>query len=214
MAYLYRHIRLDLDQPFYIGVGLSNDTLYRRAYNSKNRNNYWKNIVNKTNYEVEIILEDLTNEEAFKKEIEFIKIYGKKSNGGILCNIADGGNGGFLGKDVNILRSIALKGHKLSVETKDKIRKKAKGRKASAETKIKMSKTHKDKKTGHWLKSVGHYNGRAKKVYQFDISNNFIKEWECGSYASKELGINKSCISEAIKGNQKTAGGYIWKFYK
>lgn len=29
-------------------------------------------------------------------------------------------------------------------------------------------------------------------------------------YACKELGIHKSCISEVIKGKQKTAGGYFW----
>jgi 20S proteasome alpha/beta subunit len=74
-----------------------------------------------------------------------------------------------------------------------------------------MSETHKQRKTGHWLRSDGHHNGNAKKVYQYDKDGNFIQEWKCASYASKELKINKSCISEVIKGKQKTAGGYVWK---
>jgi hypothetical protein len=211
MAYVYRHIRIDKNQPFYIGVGFGEDINYNRAYSSKNRNQHWHHIVNKTTYEVEIMLDNLTDQGAISKEIEFIKLYGKSSKGGTLCNIADGGQGGCLGEEVNQLRSMALMGHKLSEETKEKIRQKAIGRKIPQSTRRKMSETHKQLNTGHWLKSDGHHNGNAKKVYQYDKSGNFIQEWECIAYAVKELGINKSCISEVIKGKQKTAGGYIWK---
>lgn len=62
--YLYRHIRLDKNEPFYIGVGqkpehfTSYDKEFRRAFEKKsNRTNYWKNIVGQTKYEVEILLE-------------------------------------------------------------------------------------------------------------------------------------------------------------
>jgi len=58
MAYLYRHIRLDKNEPFYIGIG--SDENYERAYNNHNRSIFWKNIINKTPYEIEIILDDLT----------------------------------------------------------------------------------------------------------------------------------------------------------
>ena len=34
--YLYRHIRLDLGSPFYIGIGKTE----KRAYSKKNRNKY------------------------------------------------------------------------------------------------------------------------------------------------------------------------------
>jgi hypothetical protein len=43
MAYLYRHIRLDKNVPFYVGIGKS-DLNFNRAYSNKNRNTYWKNI--------------------------------------------------------------------------------------------------------------------------------------------------------------------------
>ena len=89
MAYLYRHIRLDINQPFYIGIGENG-----RAYSKRDRNVNWHNIVNVTDYEVEILMDGLTREEAFKKEREFIELYGRKDNGtGILCNKTNGGNG-------------------------------------------------------------------------------------------------------------------------
>lgn len=95
MAYLYRHIRLDNNEPFYIGIGT--DSQYKRSNNFYNRSNHWKNITNKTQYEVEILLDDLTWEEACIKEIEFIALYGRKDlNKGPLVNLTDGGEG-FLG---------------------------------------------------------------------------------------------------------------------
>jgi hypothetical protein len=42
---VYRHIRLDKNEPFYIGIG--SDRNYKRASSIKDRNKYWGNIVNK-----------------------------------------------------------------------------------------------------------------------------------------------------------------------
>ena len=208
MAYLYRHIRLDKNEPFYIGI--SNNSNSNRAYSKKNRNSYWYNIVNKTDYKVEIMLDDLTWEEACEKEKEFILLYGKKNLGGYLCNIADGGNGGFLGEEVNNKRKKSLKGHVLSEETKDKIRQKAIGRKASDSVKNKMSETRKKNNSGHWFNNVGHNNSRAYKVYQYSLDGQFIKEWECAKYAVVFYSLHNSAISCCINGKQKSAGGYIW----
>ena len=93
MAYVYRHIRKDKDQVFYIGIGTDDKGKHTRAF-SKNRNRYWKRIVDKTDYEVEIIFDEVTKEEAINKEIEFISIYGRHDLGfGSLCNLTDGGEG-------------------------------------------------------------------------------------------------------------------------
>ena len=89
MPYVYRHIRLDSNLPFYIGIG--SDNLYKRAYSKHNRNKYWKNIINKTEYKVEIVLDDLDWENACAKEKEFIALY--KSYGYKLSNLTDGGEG-------------------------------------------------------------------------------------------------------------------------
>jgi hypothetical protein len=94
MAYLYKHTRLDNDQVFYIGIG-KDDTLKKRAYNKRRRSSLWKKIVSKINYRVDIIEENITWEEACKKEISLIRLYGKIVDGsGSLVNITSGGEGG------------------------------------------------------------------------------------------------------------------------
>ena len=91
MAYVYRHIREDLNVPFYIGIG-SNQT-YKRAH-VRNRNKHWKSVVAKTQYSVEIVMENLTWEEACSKEVELIKLYGRADlQQGPLTNKTDGGDG-------------------------------------------------------------------------------------------------------------------------
>ena len=92
MAYVYRHIRLDKNQPFYIGIG--SDENYYRSNSKSDRNIYWKRIVAKTDYDIDIILDDLNWEDACEKEKEFIKLYGRVQFGGLLCNMTDGGEGG------------------------------------------------------------------------------------------------------------------------
>ncbi len=94
MAYLYRHIRLDKNEPFYIGIG--SDAKYKRAYSAKQRTKHWKFVASSAPYDVEIVLDNLTWEEACEKEKEFIKLYGRHDKGeGPLCNYTDGGEGAY-----------------------------------------------------------------------------------------------------------------------
>lgn len=99
MAYVYRHIRLDKNIPFYVGIGSQDD--YYRAYSDLSRNKWWHHIVAKAGYKVEIILDGISWEEANVKEVEYISLYGRKTNGGTLCNLTDGG-GGSLGLIVSV----------------------------------------------------------------------------------------------------------------
>ena len=86
---VYRHIRLDKNEPFYIGIGTDES----RAYRKDGRNPLWSNIAEKTEYKVQIIFEGLTKEEACRKEIELISLYGRINKGdGILANITCGGD--------------------------------------------------------------------------------------------------------------------------
>jgi hypothetical protein len=96
MAYIYRHIRLDKNIPFYIGIGVDdNEGKFRRSKAKEHRNEYWHRIISKTEYKVDIVLNDLTWEEACEKEKEFIKLYGRKDKSqGYLANQTDGGDGG------------------------------------------------------------------------------------------------------------------------
>jgi hypothetical protein len=94
MSYVYKHIRKDNGEIFYIGIGLSSDNNYKRAYDYKNRNSFWYKIIKKTDFIVEIICDNLSWEDACKKEIELIKFYGRRSNKtGTLCNLTEGGDG-------------------------------------------------------------------------------------------------------------------------
>ena len=90
MAIVYKHIRKDTNDVFYIGIGKTN----KRAYSSKNRNKYWRNIVNKCGYDIDIIETDLIWEDACIKEKELISLYGRIDLGtGTLVNMTDGGDG-------------------------------------------------------------------------------------------------------------------------
>jgi len=88
MACVYRHIRLDKNIPFYIGMSTNN----KRPYSKNGRNNYWKNIIAITDYDIEILFEDVDLNFALEKEKEFITLYGRKSNKtGCLANMNPGG---------------------------------------------------------------------------------------------------------------------------
>lgn len=94
--YLYRHIRLDKNDVFYIGIGTNgkNKPIYYRAYVKHGRNAHWKNIVNKTIYSIQILMETNDIEFIKEKEKEFIKLYGRKDlKLGNLVNMTDGGDG-------------------------------------------------------------------------------------------------------------------------
>lgn len=90
MAIVYRHRRLDNNEIFYIGIGNFED----RAYNKKGRSEWWRKIIKKTEYQVEIISKDLIWEDACELEILLISEYGRRDLGlGTLVNLTDGGDG-------------------------------------------------------------------------------------------------------------------------
>lgn len=92
--YLYRHIRLDKNEPFYIGVGTKHRKVspFYRAETVKNRNEIWTGIYNKTPIEVEILMESDSVEFLMQKEMEFISLYGRLyKNEGCLANMDMGG---------------------------------------------------------------------------------------------------------------------------
>jgi len=94
MGYVYRHIRTDTGVPFYIGIGIDCKGKHERAVSRHGRNKHWKNIVEKTKHEIEILFESDDYELIKSKEIEFISLYGRLDlKTGILCNITDGGDG-------------------------------------------------------------------------------------------------------------------------
>lgn len=148
MCYLYRHIRLDKNEPFYIGIG--SDDEYKRANSKYRSNKHWLNIANKTEYLVEIMLDDLTWEEACEKEKEFIALYGRNDvNNGPLVNKTDGGEGSYgliMNDDSRKKISNKKKGKKLSDVHRENIRIGQIGRTVSNQTREKISGKNKGKK--------------------------------------------------------------------
>jgi len=197
MAYLYRHIRLDNNTPFYIGIG--NDISYKRSKLAKCRNIFWKRIVNKTEYEIEIVLDNLTWEEACKKEKEFIKLYGRKDLGlGTLTNLTDGGEGQFNPSNETRLKMKYVK----SKEHREKLSIAKLGENNPFFNK-------KRKEHSIWMKN-NHPN--KKSILQLDKNGSFIKEWESARKVYQILNIEYKNISACCYGKRKTAGGYVWKF--
>jgi hypothetical protein len=219
MAYVYRHIRLDKNQPFYIGIG--SDTEYTRAneLRSKRRNALWNRISLKTKVEVEIILDDLTWEDACKKEIEFIKLYGRLDNKtGILSNLTDGGDGCFGVKVTDETKKKLSKlfsgvnnpmyGKKLSKESIDKMVAKKKGMASwnqgkkgiySDETLKKMSDCKKG--TIAWNKGLKNVNGKGLSKLVLDFSTGIF--YESAKEASIAKGFKHTTLKSQLNGSNK-----------
>lgn len=51
-----------------------------------------------------------------------------------------------------------------------------------------------------------------RKILQYDLNENFIKEWDSVSLITKELGFPKSNILKVCRNYNKTSHGYIWRY--
>lgn len=93
MPYVYRHVRLDKNEVFYIGIGMIDNDDYKRSRSKSGRNKMWWGIFKKSKIEIEIVITDIPAHMIFDKEKEFIALYKRKSHGGTLVNLTDGGEG-------------------------------------------------------------------------------------------------------------------------
>lgn len=204
MYYLYRHIRLDKNEVFYIGIGklAKNAKLtsieseyYRRAYSKTSRNRYWKNIIKSSDYEVEVLLDSDSRNFIKQKEREFIKLYGRRDlKLGTLVNMTDGGEG----KEGVINSKITIS--KMSESAKKNITK---------ERKIQLLRQLEKNHSTRGKFGKNHYN--SIKVYQYSLNNSLIKEWDSLMDIKRELGYNISHISQCINNKRSTSKGFIWR---
>jgi hypothetical protein len=192
MAYLYRHIRLDKNEPFYIGIG--SDMSNKRAKEKARRSNLWKKIIAKSEYEVEILFDDITYDQAKLKEIEFIKLYGRIDLGnGTLANLTNGGDG-----TINP-----------SQETRDKISKVNKGRKNS-EALMNLLINRKGQKnpafgiTGAKCKNFKGYI----QVFKNGV---YFGRYEGIRDCAESLGVTATKVSAVLNGRRNHTGGYTFK---
>lgn len=56
-------------------------------------------------------------------------------------------------------------------------------------------------------------NKTLKRILQYDLKGNFIKEWESITEASEFYNIKNNSLSQCCNGVSKTCGGFVWKFY-
>lgn len=139
-----------------------------------------------------IVEEVLDKEKLIEREQYYIDTLNPRYN---ICRIA----GSALGyKHTNVARlnmSLAHKGIKLKPESIAKRTASVLGSKRSQISIDKMRKT-----------------SCCKIILQYDLNNNFIKEWDSMTGISRELGISQSNISQCCRGIRKTYKKFIWKF--
>lgn len=222
MAYVYRHIRLDTNQPFYIGIGT--DGTYKRANEKSRRSEYWKRIISKTEYDVEILFDNVSPEFAKQKEIEFIKLYGRVDTGtGILCNMTDGGDGTFnkvytpeyrkklsdkakeRGPQPQLQKIIEYRRtkHVVTEEIRRKISDANKGRKLSQDQ---VDKLKLRTGTNNPMFGKRNYNFKGYIVALKDGVN--IGEFNGVHDCAKKLGVQATKVSACLNGKRKQTGGY------
>ena len=56
--------------------------------------------------------------------------------------------------------------------------------------------------------------GNQKKVYQYTLKGNFIKEWVNSYEVTRILGIDQQNISKCCNNLRKYAGNFQWSYYK
>lgn len=233
MAVVYQHVRNDTNTVFYIGIGEKE----KRAYSKQSRNPYWRNIVKKAGYYVEIIYSDLTWDLASNMEQYLIKQYGRCDLGlGDLVNLTNGGDGivGLIHSEETkrkmsekrISRPGPNTGHVHSEESKRKMSEKRIGTSwgnHSEETRKKMSekaigRTHSEaSKKKMSEKRIGrpHSEEHRKKISErqkkkvIDTSTNII--YNSIEEAAKIIGMKYSTLKGMINGNSKNKTNL--KFY-
>ena len=86
--YVYEWIRLDTNEPFYVGKGKDN----RWKDKTRGQNNHFNNIVKSISVAVNILHDNLDEETAYGLECYYIWLY-RDEIGYEMCNINDGGEG-------------------------------------------------------------------------------------------------------------------------
>jgi len=124
--------------------------------------------------------------------------------------------------EAKIALSESRKGYKQSRETCEKRNASMRGKKRGPNPKISAAKKGKlppvtgkkysnESKEKQRQAKLGAYK-KGKTIIQYDLYNNFIKEWLSVSEAAKYVNISVSGISCVLKKKQKSAGGFVWRY--
>ena len=215
LGYVYRHIRLDKNEVFYIGKGTNTNGRYSRSKEKTGRNPQWKRIVKKHGYVIEIVIENLTEQEANQKEIELILLYGRLDLGtGTLVNMTEGGEsclGRVVSEETRIKLSESKKGNTNRLgknhteEAREKMRKSQKGKKLSEEHKNKLSESNKGKK-----RTQETIEKRYKPVGQYK-DGILVEEYPSLTSVTLE-GFHRGNVGSCCRGKRKSHSGFQWRY--
>lgn len=195
--YIYVHTRVDNGDPFYVGVGTLDKGKYSRAMDYKKRSKFWKYIYNKTYYNITIIGEYDTREEALKNEINYISILGKRiDKKGTLVNLTNGGDGG-LGIKITWTPEMRLKA---SISASKRV--------------TKDSTREKLRQNIYKSALIGRSGGEsyvAKTTFKIDaITKKVLQEFPTIKAAADSVGVKHQSIGNAIKKSTQSKG-YLWR---
>jgi group I intron endonuclease len=155
------------------------------------------------------IIEECLVDELFERE-SYWKIITLESQEGewnkvLFCNLHDAGSSGPLSDHIKN----KIKGKKRTLETKQKMRENKLGKPSNFKG-CSHSKTTKQKMRENKL---GKPSNRKKiKIFQYDLNENFVKEWESVNEIKSQLNLNKTSILNCCQNIQKKAFNYIWKY--
>lgn len=176
---------------------------------------YWINKFNSTNPEIGYNVLKIGNSSLGYKHTEETKEKLKKNRIGKKLsdlhkkNISQGNIGRKVSKDTRKKISEKLKGKTITKEHKLKIAQSNKGkiRSESHKNSIRLANIGRIKSTEEIEKII---KAHFKTILQFDLNNNFIKEWS--SIVEIKRVLNIGHIVKCCKGERKQSGGFIWKY--
>lgn len=191
-------------------------------------------------FDHEVLFSGLSQEDAFAKERELIRVYGS-NNYERGYNMTEGGEAGSCLSG----ERHPMWGKHHSEETKAKLRAQRKGVPYSPERYSKFLETldREALRQRAYVTIVGYNNGRPRSeehkrkiaesnrglkrspetrrriskmrkipIIQLTVGGDFVREWDCAKTAAETLDIQAGHISKVCKNRRKTAGGFVWQY--
>jgi group I intron endonuclease len=209
---VYRYLRTDIDQPFYIGIG----TLKRARDTKWGRSAFFKRIRDKHQIELEILEDELDWNTAAEKEKWWIKFYGRINIGsGILCNLTDGGEGRIgckqSAESIQKMKDTKAKrgphpmlGNTHTAEARAKISAGLTGRIVSEETRKKISESEKGKKKTRTPKLLQALANRIGNTYNVRTVINIVtgETFSSVRLAAASIGMRDATLGRKLRGER------------
>ena len=208
--YVYEWIRLDTNEPFYVGKGCGNR--WKERYR---KNPYFMNIINKVPCVVNILHDNLDEQTAFGLEVWYIREY-RDIIGYKMCNINDGGEGQSLCGELN-----GFYGRKHTEDSIEKMKQSHTGIYPNDEVRQKLSEKRKGEGNSmwgrkgelspHWGKkyseerknNISKSLGTAVRCIELDMEFNSLNKAEIFMIETYKIKFSHKTLKKTIEGNRK-----------